>query len=484
MAVADVIDFFKDFASVLQDESQSDEGGSDYKGAVQQLLEQLLVEKWMKSGLELEDISNLNEIYELLIAMEEERDLTNFEELQTETPLFGEREESSIDEWMLAMHLISQRNLMDGKLHFDSPFLNNACQDESQLDKEGQGFQQLMMEIVKERVELGELPTDGKDKDMLHWLRELRDHKLPTDWEEEQDIIKLLMILRELQDRKLPTDWEEERDIIKLLKRLREIQDLNLPTDWEKEQDIIKLLKRLREIQDLNLPTDWEKEQDIIKLLKRLREIQDRKLPTDWEEERDIIKLSQRLQGQLKARVQALSNGKEVEETKSEKARDVMRLFCQLKETGKIEKLPEHMVVDHEIAKKLMQYCSQYMDKGHMGYKYSLNKKFLYQKVMELSKTDDVGLEIVELLPKQPHELIKHSPTIRLMARNIRMLTDGHQDSERVVHLFNVLISLAPAIILPQQSEIILSYVKMNDILLSLLNQFPEVCVQYTWDMM
>ena len=91
----------------------------------------------MKSGLELEDISNLNEIrdeiYELLIAMEEERDLTNFEELQTETPLFGKREESSIDEWMLAIHLISQRNLMDGKLHFDSPFLNNACQDESPI---------------------------------------------------------------------------------------------------------------------------------------------------------------------------------------------------------------------------------------------------------------------------------------------------------------------------------------------------------------
>ena len=105
-------------------------------------------------------------------------------------------------------------------------------------------------------------------------------------------------------------------------------------------------------------------------------------------------------------------------------------------------------------------------------------ERFLFQKVMQqLSKTDGTQ-ELFELLPKQPHEL-KHFPAISLLDQ-IKMLTDGHQDSERIAHLFGMLISLAPAIILPQQSEIVLSYVELSDILLSLLDQFPEVCVQYT----
>ena len=115
-----------------------------------------------------------------------------------------------------------------------------------------------------------------------------------------------------------------------------------------------------------------------------------------------------------------------------------------------IEKPSEQMAVnfvDHEMSSTFKKYL------------YSLYKKLPHQEVLELSRTDDGPLD------------------------QNKMLTDGHQDSERIAHLFDMLISLAPSIILPQQSEMILSHVKLSDILLSLVDQFSEVCVQYTWDM-
>ena len=116
-----------------------------------------------------------------------------------------------------------------------------------------------------------------------------------------------------------------------------------------------------------------------------------------------------------------------------------------------IEKPSEQMAVnfvDHEMPNTFKKYL------------YSLYKKLPHQEVLELSRTDDGPLD------------------------QNKMLTDGHQYSERIADLFGMLISLAPGIILPQQSKIILSHVKLSDILLSLVDQFSEVCVQYTWDMM
>lgn len=107
-------------------------------------------------------------------------------------------------------------------------------------------------------------------------------------------------------------------------------------------------------------------------------------------------------------------------------------------------------------------------------YMYSLYKESSYQKALELSKTDDRAQQLFILHEHSPE--LKHFSPISL--------TDGHQYSERIVLLSGMLISLAPAIILPQQPEIILSHVKLSDILLSLVDQLSEVCVQYTWDMM
>ena len=101
-------------------------------------------------------------------------------------------------------------------------------------------------------------------------------------------------------------------------------------------------------------------------------------------------------------------------------------------------------------------------------------------KLLQYEEIIEITYALIQ--QKQPRGL-KHFSTISLLDQ-IKMLTDGHQDSERIAHLFVMLITLAPAIILPRQSEIVLSYVKLSDILLSHLDQFPEVCVQYTWDMM
>ena len=153
------------------------------------------------------------------------------------------------------------------------------------------------------------------------------------------------------------------------------------------------------------------------------------------------------------------------------------KLLFPIKETAdaeiSIEKLPEQMgvTVDHE---KLS--FKKFFTKQMQDYPQYIYERFLYQKVMQqLSKTDGKQ-ELVEPQLKQPHEL-KHFSIISPFDQN-KMLTDGHQDSERIALLFDMLISLAPAVILPQQSEIVPSYVKMNDILLSLnLDQFSEVCV-------
>ena len=243
------------------------------------------------------------------------------------------------------------------------------------------------------------------------------------------------------------------------LQRLSELQDRKLPTDWEEK--FITLLQKLSELGDFNLPTDWEEK---LTFLQRLSELQDYKLPTDWEEKE--MTLLPWLKEQLKARALLLSYGKEEEFIQNciklgkFRAAVAMTLLGQLNE---IEKLPDHENLEM-VATKLK----------HMECVYSQNKKFLYQNVAELFETDDVGQELVELLPKQPDKLVKYFPTINC--------TDGHQDSKNIALLFGMS-SLAPAIILPQQSKIILSHVKLTDILLS-LDQFSEVCVQYTWDMM
>ena len=88
------------------------------------------------------------------------------------------------------------------------------------------------------------------------------------------------------------------------------------------------------------------------------------------------------------------------------------------------------------------------------------HKRFLYQKLLQQSSKTDGTQELFELLLKQPHEM-KHFSAINPF----------DEDSE----------ALVPALIFPQRSETMLSYIRYIDGLLSLSDLSSEVCVQYTW---
>ena len=145
-----------------------------------------------------------------------------------------------------------------------------------------------------------------------------------------------------------------------------------------------------------------------------------------------------------------------------------------------IEKLPEQMAimavtVDHENLPFGKLLIKEMQD--HPQLAQYMHERFLYQKVMQQPSKTDGTQELVELLLKQPHELKQHFLNINPDG-NI-MLIDG------CVYLFAMSKSaLVPALIFPQQSETMLSCIRSIDSLLSFNDdQFSEVCVQYTWDM-
>ena len=185
-------------------------------------------------------------------------------------------------------------------------------------------------------------------------------------------------------------------------------------------------------------------------------------------------------------------NNKTLKLTKSQRFSDSQILNDLIQQSSSIKS--RYKDYSTEATKRLKEVLTK-----EAGYLQILNKYIGLSK-STLGLSDDISLvslknalkllqyeEIIEIThaltqQKQPRGL-KHFPAISLLDQ-IKNLTDGHQDSERIAHLFGMLISLAPGIILPQQSKIILSHVKLSDILLSLVDQFSEVCVQYTWDMM
>ena len=438
----------EEIGSVLQDESQSDKGGSDHRyKVVQQLLEQLFVEKLMKSGLVLEDIPGLNEFkdsfYELPIAMEEGRDLINFEaELQTETPLllFRKGEEFSIDIYESGQSL---QNLTNSAL----PMFNKFSRKEL-VTREKKFFP--IQETADTELSIEKLPeqtgSDVYDKFIGRFLltKETADMELSIEKLPEQTVSDVY----DKFSRREPVSSNVTRFFPN-----KKTADTKLSIDKISEQTAMTVVTSNNFSRREPTVSD-----NVIRFLLN-KKIADTKLSIDKFSEQTAMTVTS---DKFSRREPVSGNVNRFLVTEGTTDMELL-----------IEKLREEMgvTVDHE---KLKLFTKQMQD--HPQYMY---KRFLYQKVVQqLSKTDG-KLDLVELLPKQPHEL-KQFPTISPFDQN-KMLTDGHQDSEHIVLLFGMLISLAPAIILLQQSEIVLSYVKMNDILLSLLDQFSEVCcVQYT----